>query len=214
MTLFNDPRTRRRRLGVAAAAAGLLSALLTAGPAVATPDPGDSPDASKEVSKSARAEVRDAIESGEIPGQDEIVHSDNIEHLANIPKDALPGTNSDIPFQGKYDSVIDRESAAEILAQKAADAAAAAQVVDEDGVEAQRAQPRRSPSVWERAGKAALGAAATSAGTMVARSLTGRKSRGSPAASAASAAAGALGTAFGGAALGRFARGLLGGLLR
>jgi DNA helicase HerA-like ATPase len=118
------------------------------------------------------------------------------------------------PFGGKYDSAINRESAAEVLAQKAVDAAAAAQVIDDDGVEAQRAQPRRSPSVWEKAGKAALGAAATSAGTMVARSLTGRKSRGSPAASAASAAAGALGTAFGGAALGRFARGLLGGLLR
>jgi hypothetical protein len=44
--------------------------------------------------------------------------------------------------------------------------------------------------------------------------MTGRKSSGSPVASAASAAAGALGTALGGAALGRFARGLLGGLLR
>ena len=68
--------------------------------------------------------------------------------------------------------------------------------------------------MWEKAGKAAFGAAAASAGTMVARSLTGRKSSGSPVASAASAAAGALGTALGGAMLGRFARGLLGGLLR
>jgi hypothetical protein len=100
--LLQDPRTRRRRLGVAAAAAGLLSALLTAGPAVATPDPGDAPAKPREVSKSAQAEARQAIAGGDIPAQDAIVHSANIEHLANIPKDALPGTNSDLAFQGKY----------------------------------------------------------------------------------------------------------------
>ncbi len=118
------------------------------------------------------------------------------------------------PFGGKYDSTINRESAAEVLAKKAQDAAAAAQVVQEQGVEAQRAQPRQSPSLWEKAGKAALGAAAASAGTMVARSLSGKKSSGNIGASAASAVAGTIGTALGGAALGRFARGLLGGLLR
>ena len=118
------------------------------------------------------------------------------------------------PFEGKYDTAVNRESAAEVLAQKAQDAAAAAQVVEEKGEEAQRAQPRQSPSMWERAGKAALGAAASSAGTMIARSVTGRKSSGNVGASAASAAAGAIGTALGGAAFGRFARGLLGGLLR
>jgi DNA helicase HerA-like ATPase len=118
------------------------------------------------------------------------------------------------PFAGKYDTVINRESAAEILAQKAQDAAAAAEVVEAKGEAVQRAQPRRTTSMWEKAGKAALGAAASSAGTMVARSLTGRTSRGNVGASAASAAAGAVGTALGGAAFGRFARGLLGGLLR
>jgi DNA helicase HerA-like ATPase len=118
------------------------------------------------------------------------------------------------PFAGKYDTAVNRESAAEVLAQKAQDAAAAAQVVQEQGVDAQRAQPRQTPSMWEKAGKAAFGAAAASAGTMLARSLTGRKSGGSPVASAASAAAGSIGTALGGALLGRFARGLLGGLLR
>ncbi|WAU81361.1 hypothetical protein O1Q96_17165 [Streptomyces sp. Qhu-G9] len=102
MTLLNNHRTRRRRLGVAATAAGLLAALLTAGPAVATPDPGDAPVTSEKVSKSEAAEARAAIANGEIPGQDEIVHSANIEHLANIPKDALPGTNSDLAFQGRY----------------------------------------------------------------------------------------------------------------
>lgn len=118
------------------------------------------------------------------------------------------------PFEGKYDTAVNRESAAEVLAQKAQDAAAAAVVVEEQGEEAQRAQPRQSPSMWERAGKAALGAAASSAGTMIARSVTGRRTSGNVGASAASAAAGAIGTALGGAAFGRFARGLLGGLLR
>jgi hypothetical protein len=93
---------RRRRLGVAATAAGLLAALLTAGPAAATPDPGDAPIAGQKVDERTRAEVRTAIADGEIPGQDEIVHSANIEHLVNVPKDALPGTNSDLAFQGKY----------------------------------------------------------------------------------------------------------------
>ena len=118
------------------------------------------------------------------------------------------------PCDGKYDTLVDRESAAEVLERKAADAVAAAQVVEEQGEEAQRAQPRTSPSLWEKAGKAALGAAAASAGTMIARKASGRKTSGSPMASAASAAAGSIGTALGGALLGRFARGLLGGLLR
>ncbi|MFC9679695.1 LVIVD repeat-containing protein [Streptomyces sp. NPDC056948] len=102
MILLNDRRTRRRRLGVLAAAGGLLAALLTAAPAGATPDPGDAPPAPKKVSKSAQAEVREAIENGEIPAQDEIVHSDNIQHLAFVPKDVLQGTNSDLAFQGRY----------------------------------------------------------------------------------------------------------------
>ena len=118
------------------------------------------------------------------------------------------------PVAGKYDDRIDRQSAAEVLAAKTADAVAVAQEVEEKGEEAVRAQPRKSQSLWEKAGKAAMGAAAASAGTMVARSMTGRKSSGNIAASTASAVAGTIGTALGGAALGRFARGLLGGLLR
>jgi DNA helicase HerA-like ATPase len=118
------------------------------------------------------------------------------------------------PLEGKYDDKVDRDSAAEVLAAKSADAAAVAQQVEEQGVEAVRAQPRKTQTMWERAGKAAIGAAAASAGTMVARSMTGRRSSGNIGASAASAAAGSLGTAFGGAVFGRFARGLLGGLLR
>ncbi|MGW7266101.1 LVIVD repeat-containing protein [Streptomyces sp. NPDC054842] len=102
MTLLNDPRTRRRRLGVAAAAAGLVAALFTAGPAAATPDPGDGPATQQKISKSETAEVKADIAAGEIPGQDEVVHSDNIEHLVNIPKETLAGTNSDLAFQGHY----------------------------------------------------------------------------------------------------------------
>jgi hypothetical protein len=97
-----DPRARFRRLGVASAAAGLLATLLAAGPAAATPDPGDAGPAQGTVSSQQAAEARSAIQSGEIPGVDEIVHSQNIEHLANVPKDALKGLNSDLAFQGKY----------------------------------------------------------------------------------------------------------------
>ncbi|MGW4203474.1 LVIVD repeat-containing protein [Streptomyces sp. NPDC004726] len=102
MTLLHTTRTRRRRLGVAAAAAGLLATLLTAGPAAAIPDPGDSPMQKKEVSSGQAAEARSAIQSGDIPGVDEIVRTKNIEHVTNIPKDALRDYNTDIAFQGKY----------------------------------------------------------------------------------------------------------------
>ncbi|MGW5102356.1 LVIVD repeat-containing protein [Streptomyces sp. NPDC004100] len=102
MTLSKRSRTRHRRLGVGATAAGLLAALLTAVPASATPDPGDAPAARHPVSQGEVAGTKSAIAAGEIPGQDEIVHSRNIEHLANIPKDALAGVNSDLAFQGKY----------------------------------------------------------------------------------------------------------------
>ncbi|MFD8207685.1 LVIVD repeat-containing protein [Streptomyces sp. NPDC059695] len=97
-----EPRARFRRLGVASAAAGLLATLLAAGPAAATPDPGDAVPAQGAVSSQQAADARSAIRSGEIPGVDEIVHSKNIEHLANVPKDALQSLNTDLAFQGKY----------------------------------------------------------------------------------------------------------------
>jgi len=118
------------------------------------------------------------------------------------------------PFAGKYDAAVNRESASEVLAQKSADAAAAAQQVEAQGAEAQRAAPRQSPSLWGKAGKAAMGAIAASAGSVIAAELTGHKSRASPMASGASAVVGTIATQLGGAAFGRFARGLLGGLLR
>ena len=66
------------------------------------PTPGTRPPSERGVQGATQAEARAAIENGEIPGVDEIVHADNIQHLTNIPKDALPGTNSDLAFQGKY----------------------------------------------------------------------------------------------------------------
>jgi hypothetical protein len=103
VTLLQDStRTRRRRLGVATAAAGLLAALLAAGPVSATPDPGDGAKAPESVSRTTEKQAEAAIAAGEIPGQDEVVHSDNIEHLTNIPKDALPNYNTDLAFQGRY----------------------------------------------------------------------------------------------------------------
>ncbi|MEV6315294.1 hypothetical protein [Streptomyces sp. NPDC051776] len=99
---LHTTRVRRRRLGVAAAAFGLIASFLAAAPAVATPDPGDAPTTRERVSKSEAADTRSAIKAGDIPPVDAVVHSDNVSHLANIPKDALPGTNSDLAFQGKY----------------------------------------------------------------------------------------------------------------
>lgn len=102
VSLLHNTRTRGRRLGVATAAAGLLATLLTAAPAMATPDPGDRGVKGDKVSSGEAAEARSAIKKGEIPGVDEIVHSPNIEHLVNVPKGTLKGTNTDISFQGKY----------------------------------------------------------------------------------------------------------------
>ncbi len=122
------------------------------------------------------------------------------------------------PFGDKYDQEVDRESCEEVLAKKAQDAAATAEAVDRKGVEEVRKAPRRTSSIWEKAGKAAIGAAASSAGSMIGRQMSGRTSRASPTKSAASAAAGSvgaeLGKAIGFPGLGRFARGLLGGLMR
>ncbi|MFF5506111.1 LVIVD repeat-containing protein [Streptomyces roseolus] len=96
-----SPRSRIRRFGAATAAAGLLAALLVGGTAAATPDPGDAP-AQAPVPAAQAAEARAAIESGAIPGVDEIVKTDNIQLLANVPKDALPSLNTDLAFQGSY----------------------------------------------------------------------------------------------------------------
>ncbi|GAA2354223.1 LVIVD repeat-containing protein [Streptomyces violaceusniger] len=101
MKPWERPPQRRRYLGAAAAAFGLVATLLAAGPAAATPDPGDAPHKER-VTKSQQSEARAAIENGDIPGVDQIVHSDNVSHLTNIPKQDLKGVNSDLAFQGRY----------------------------------------------------------------------------------------------------------------
>ncbi|MBL8656598.1 MAG: DUF853 family protein [Altererythrobacter sp.] len=118
------------------------------------------------------------------------------------------------PHAGKYDNPVNRESAEEVLARKAADAAATAQQVETQGREAVGQRERMSTSLWTRAGKAAMGAAAGSAASMAAGAIMGRKSRANPMRTAASAAAGAVATGLGGALAGRFVRNLIGGLMR
>jgi len=126
------------------------------------------------------------------------------------------------PCDGKYDERVDRDSAEEVLAQKAADASATGEEVAEQGEAEVGKRERKSTSLWDGMGgkvaKAAAGAAAASAGSILAGKLQGKTSRASPTASAASAVAGTvateIGKAFGFPGLGRFARNLIGGLMR
>lgn len=126
------------------------------------------------------------------------------------------------PVDGKYDVRADRESAAEVIAQKMVDAAATAEEVDEKGREEVAKRERKSTSIWDGLGgkvaKAAGSAAAASAGSILAAKLSGKKSRANPTASAASSAGGTIATEIGKAVgipgLGRFARNLIGGLMR
>lgn len=122
------------------------------------------------------------------------------------------------PYSGKYDTRVDRESCEELLAQKAADAAATAQEVAEKGREEVGRREQTSPSIWGsifgKAGKAATGAALGSAATIAAAAVTGRKSRSDPMRNAAISGAGSLATSLGGQFAGRFVRNLIGGLMR
>jgi len=118
------------------------------------------------------------------------------------------------PVDGKYDTAVNRESAQEVLAAKAVDAADTAEEVAEKGKEEVARRSRKTTSLWERAGKAAMGAAASSAAAVVAAKISGRKSSANPVRSAATSAAGTIATSFGGQVAGRFVRNLLGGLMR
>ncbi|MCB5180214.1 LVIVD repeat-containing protein [Streptomyces antimicrobicus] len=90
MTTSHPHRVRRRSLGVAATAAGLLATLLAAGPAAATPDPGD-----LRITPGARSATGS-------PGQDQIVHSPNVKHLTTVPSPDPERINTDLAFQGRY----------------------------------------------------------------------------------------------------------------
>ncbi|OYW47030.1 MAG: ATP-binding protein [Sphingomonadales bacterium 12-68-11] len=122
------------------------------------------------------------------------------------------------PCEGKYDTRVDRDSAAEVIAQKAADAAATAEEVDAVGEAEVGKRERKSPSIWGsilgKAGKAATGAVVGSAATIAAAAVTGKKSRSSPMRNAAVSGAGSLATSLAGPFAGRFVRNLIGGLMR
>ena len=122
--------------------------------------------------------------------------------------------NSISPYEGKYDEEIDRESAEEVLLAKASDAAEVAEEVEKTSKEEVAKNPRKTKSLWEKASTAAAGAVASSAATILAAKLTGRKTRSDPTRNAATAAAGTIATSIGGATAGRFVRNLIGGLMR
>jgi len=118
------------------------------------------------------------------------------------------------PLDGKYDEAIDRESAREVLLAKAADATETAEEVERRGEAEVRKRPRRTTSLWQKAGKAAAGAVASSTATIIAAKITGRQSRSSPVRNAATSAAGTIASGLGGEIAGRFVRNLIGGLMR
>ena len=84
------------------------------------------------------------------------------------------------PHEGKYDERVDRESAEEVLALKAVDASETAEEVEEKGVEEVRKRSRKSPSIWQKAGKNAARAAAGSLASIAVAKVLGRKSRADP----------------------------------
>ncbi len=106
------------------------------------------------------------------------------------------------PHDGKYDARIDRESAEEVLAQKAADAAATTQEVEEKGEDEVRKRERKSTSLWGidigKAGKSAVKAAAGSLVSIGVAAALGKKSSADPVRTGANA----------------FVRNILGGLMR
>ena len=102
------------------------------------------------------------------------------------------------PVEGKYDERVDRESAEEVLAQKAADAAETAKEVEEKGEEEVRKRERKTTSWWEKAGKAGLKAAAGSLASVAVATALGKKSRADPVRTGANA----------------FVRNIIGGLMR
>jgi hypothetical protein len=118
------------------------------------------------------------------------------------------------PLGGKYDTRVDRESAGEVLAQKAQDAADTAEEVEERGREEVGKRERKSTSIWSKAMKRAVGAATGSGASIAAGAITGRRSRANPGRSAVSSGLGSIATDLAGPLAGRFVRNLIGGLMR
>ncbi|WPZ03629.1 helicase HerA-like domain-containing protein [Blastomonas marina] len=120
----------------------------------------------------------------------------------------------DSPYAGKYDSAVDRESAAEVLAQKAIDAAETAEEVAEKGREEVGKRERKSTSIWEKALSRGTKTAASSAAGKMGRTILGKRSRANPVVSGVTSAAGSIATDLAGPLAGRFVRNLIGGLMR
>lgn len=106
------------------------------------------------------------------------------------------------PFDGKYDDAVDRESAEEVLAQKAADAEETSKEVEEKGREEVGKRERKSTSLWGidigKAGRRAIKAAAGSMVSIGVAAALGKTSRADPVRTGANA----------------FVRNILGGLMR
>ncbi len=102
------------------------------------------------------------------------------------------------PHEGKYEAEVNRESAEEVLLQKAEDAVRTAEEVEEKGREEVAKQPRKSTSIWGKAGKSAARAAAGSLASIAVATAMGRKSSANPLRTGATA----------------FVRNILGGLMR
>ena len=121
------------------------------------------------------------------------------------------------PLDGKYDEAVDRQSAEEVLAQKALDAAETAKEVEEKGEAEVRKRSRKTKGIWDIVGKAkkrATAAAAGSAASLAAAAVLGKKSRANPAKTAATSGLGSIATDLAGPVAGRFVRNLIGGLMR
>ena len=118
------------------------------------------------------------------------------------------------PLEGKYDTEVDRESAEEILAQKAADAAETALEVEESGRDKVARKSRKNTSLWGKAFSRGAKVAAGSAAGMAARSVLGQRSRANPVRSGVASAVGSIATDLAGPIAGRFVRNLIGGLMR
>ncbi len=118
------------------------------------------------------------------------------------------------PVEGKYDERVDRESAEEVLAQKAADAAETAKEVEEKGEEEVGKRSRKSKSIWEKAISRGTKVAAGSMAGAAAAAVLGKTSRANPMKSGITSAAGSIATDLAGPVAGRFVRNLIGGLMR
>lgn len=118
------------------------------------------------------------------------------------------------PFEGKYDEAVDRESAEEVLAQKAQDAVETAEEVAEKGEEEVAKRPRKTKSMWEKAISRGTKVAAGSMAGAAAAAVLGKKSRANPMRSGVTSAVGSIATDLAGPVAGRFVRNLIGGLMR